>query len=248
MVRDYSWINSKDDESLNYQVNSMSYLIISLLVIVVLLFWVILNMPPKKGAYLVMNSGPIVLIVIGALLTLFRRGVIGLPLFFIGLCWLRRNRPLQTSSYAGGRKSTVQSTYLEMELDHDTGEMDGRVLAGTFEGSRISFLNETDLLSLYREISDDADSVALLEAFLDRSYPHWRENHEQTSYREHGDASNFNSMSRAEAYQVLGLEPGASDEEIHRAWRRLVKAVHPDSGGSAFLTAKINAAKDLLLG
>lgn len=226
----------------------MSYLFISLFVIVFLLFWAILSMPPKMGAKLLMNSGPIACIVIGALLTLFRRGVIGFPLILIGLSWLRRNRPLQTSSYTGGQKSTVQSTYLEMELDHDMGEMDGRVLAGTFEGYRLSSLNETDLLSLYREISDDADSVALLEAYLDRSYPHWRENHEQTSYREPGDAPNFNTMSREEAYQVLGLEPGASDEEIHRAWRRLVKAVHPDSGGSAFLTAKINAAKDLLLG
>jgi curved DNA-binding protein CbpA len=54
-------------------------------------------------------------------------------------------------------------------------------------------------------------------------------------------------MTRQEAYQILGLEPGASQEEIHQAWRRLIKAVHPDHGGSAFLTTKINAAKDVLL-
>jgi len=54
-------------------------------------------------------------------------------------------------------------------------------------------------------------------------------------------------MSRQEAYQILGVEPGASQQEIHQAWRRLIKAVHPDHGGSAFLTAKINTAKDVLL-
>ena len=67
------------------------------------------------------------------------------------------------------------------------------------------------------------------------------------SFREQNDASGFDSMTKKEAYQILGLEPGASPEEIHQAWRRLVKAVHPDSGGSAFLTAKINAARDLLM-
>jgi hypothetical protein len=154
-------------------------------------------------------------------------------------------RPITNS---GGRKSTVRSATLEMELDHDTGEMDGRVLTGHMEGARLSSLSEMEILSLYQEICVDADSAALLESFLDRYHPDWRERYEHNSFGEQGGAHGFDSMTRKEAYQILGLEPGASREEIHRAWRRLVRAVHPDSGGSAFLTAKINAARDLLLG
>ncbi len=205
-------------------------------------------MPPKKIAALLMSSGPIILMSVGGLLTLFRRGVIGVPLMLLGLSWWRRSRPLRPPTYSGGRKSTVRSAYLEMELDHDTGEMDGRVLRGSLEGVRLSSLSEYEILSLYREIIKDTDSVALLESFLDRYHPNWRERQDHDSYQEAGGKSSFDSLSKEEAYEILGLKPGASKEEIHQAWRRLVKAVHPDSGGSAFLTAKINAAKDLLLG
>ncbi len=53
---------------------------------------------------------------------------------------------------------------------------------------------------------------------------------------------------REEAYRVLGLPPGASREEIKAAHRRLMQRVHPDHGGSDELAARVNKAKDLLLG
>jgi hypothetical protein len=55
-------------------------------------------------------------------------------------------------------------------------------------------------------------------------------------------------MSRAEALKVLGLEPGATTDEIRAAHRRLILQNHPDKGGSSYLAAKINQAKDVLLG
>ncbi len=226
----------------------MAYLILFLLFAGMCVFWMVLNLPPKKIAALLVNSGPIILMGVGGMLTLFRRGVIGVPLMLIGLSWWRRSRAMRPPTYSNGRKSTVSSVYLEMELDHDTGEMDGRVIAGRMEGVRLSSLSEFQLLSLYGEISDDADSVALLESFLDRYHSDWRKKQDYNSGKTSGGEASFDSMTKEEAYQILGLEPGASPEEIHQAWRRLVKAVHPDSGGSAFLTAKINAARDLLLG
>ena len=56
------------------------------------------------------------------------------------------------------------------------------------------------------------------------------------------------AMTRAEAYQVLGLKPGATEPEIRDAHRRLMMAAHPDHGGSDWLATRINQARDILLG
>lgn len=224
----------------------MVFYIILLVLAMVCLYWLI-TLPAKQLAAFLVSAGPLILIAAGGLLTIFKRGVIGVPLIILGLSWWRRNRAKRPATYAGGRKSTVRSASLEMELDHDTGEMDGRVLTGRMMGASLSSLNEEEVLSLYREIRSDADSADLLESFLDRYHPAWRDRVEPDFFGKQNGASNFAEMTSQEAYQILGLEPGASQEEIHQAWRRLIKGVHPDSGGSAFLASKINAARDVLL-
>jgi hypothetical protein len=225
----------------------MGLYIILFLFMVLLLFWLILTQPAKKSAAFLTNMGPIILLTTGALLTLFRRGVVGMPLIFLGLSWWRRNRSTRPVDHPGGQKSTVRSTYFEMELDHDTGEIDGKVLAGHQQGARLSAMKKADLFMLYQEICSDTDSASLLASFLDRYHPDWRDDVDPDSASQDHSSSGFKNMTKQEAYQILGLEPGATREEIHQAWRRLIKGVHPDHGGSAFLTAKINAAKDVLL-
>ena len=226
----------------------MSYLVIFLLFAVVLLFWLALTMPPKKGARLLMNGGPILLMGVGGLLTLLQRGIIGIPMVLVGFSWWKRAQNMGNPLSTPGRTSKVSSIYLEMELDHETGEMDGIALGGRFDGARLSTLTEDELFSLYKDIAGDGDSIALLGSFLDRYHGDWRNrSHDHFNGSSEG-GTGFEQMTKEEAYQILGLEPGATKEEIHNAWRRLMKAVHPDSGGSDFLAAKINAAKDLLLG
>lgn len=225
----------------------MTFYIIILFFTLFVLFWLILVSPPQKSAAILTNSGPLTLIAVGSLLTVLRRGMIGVPMIALGFSWWRHNRSRRPATSSGGQKSTVRSASLEMELDHDTGEMDGRVLTGTMEGVRLSSLSEEEVLLLYREICSDADSAALLASYLDRYHPHWRERVNPDSSSEQEGAAGLGQMTKQQAYLILGLEPGASQEDIHQAWRRLIKGVHPDGGGSAFLTAKINAARDALM-
>lgn len=210
--------------------------------------WLFISTPAARLASLVSKVVPAFLIGAGALLTLVGRGGIGIPMAAIGLAVWRSMRPVGGLSSSGtSSKSTVRSAALEMELDHESGDMDGRILIGDREGTWLSAMDERALLRLYREISSDSESAALLEAYLDRRMPRWREDTEPNSGGGQGHSPASGSMTKEEAYQVLGLEPGASPAEIRNAWRKLMKSMHPDSGGSEFLAAKINAAKDILL-
>jgi hypothetical protein len=136
-----------------------------------------------------------------------------------------------------GGASEVESGALRMTLDHATGELDGEVIAGPFAGARLSAMSAEELQALYEgfEAAGDGDSLALLLAWLDRSGKARAE-----------PAPADRAMTEAEAYRVLGLAPGASLEEVRAAYRRLMKRVHPDLGGSGALAAMLNAAKEVL--
>ncbi len=149
---------------------------------------------------------------------------------------------------APGQTSEVTTRYLRMVLDHDSGEMSGEILEGTFAGRQLGELDQAELIVLWRECrAADGQSAAVLEAYLDRTLGEdWRE---AAGAAPGGDsAGGREGMSREDAYEILGLEPGASDSDIREAHRRLMQKVHPDHGGSNYLAARINWAKDLLLG
>lgn len=152
------------------------------------------------------------------------------------------------ASRASGQQSTVDSRFFRMTLDHDTGAMNGDVLEGRFAGKTLSGLSLDELLELLVECErDDPESAQLLRAYLDRVHGEaWQER--EGAGAGHTTAGFTGDMTRREAYEILGLEEGASDAEIREAHRRLMQKLHPDRGGSTFLAAKINQAKDLLLG
>jgi hypothetical protein len=139
--------------------------------------------------------------------------------------------------------SQVETGWLRMRLDHDSGELDGEVLAGAWSGRRLAELTSDQLAVLWREVQADPQSVQLLEAWLDRNHPDWRERMAAAGGRQ-ADAG---AMTRDEALAVLGLEDGADAAAIRAAHRRLMMACHPDHGGSDWLAARINRAKDVLL-
>ena len=143
-----------------------------------------------------------------------------------------------------GQVSRVQTAFLEMELDHDTGRMYGRVLSASYQGASLEALDQQALMKLLGEV--DNDSRDLLAAYLDRREPGWREHAQSHAGSGTGPISG-GKMTEEEAYQILGLRRGASTEEISRAHRSLIKKLHPDQGGTTYLAARINEAKDVLL-
>lgn len=148
------------------------------------------------------------------------------------------------SSPGSGRQRTeVRTNFLRAWIDHGTGDVGGAVLAGRFAGRTLESLSDGELLELQIETASDADSARVLEAYLDRRLgKSWRNAQQPPPKPAKVD------MSRQEALAVLGLAEGATAEEVRAAHRRLIQRVHPDVGGSADLAARINRAKDVLLG
>lgn len=204
-----------------------------------------------QGLRWIVGTGAAVLAA-GALL--FRRIDIAMILGAVAVSVLLRGRLGRFSfdSLGGGGSSNVskvRSRFLAMELDHDTGELTGRVLDGQYAGWDLMDLGEGETRVLIDEIGHDAESINLLESWLDTNRAGWREYFAETEAGGRpGKSAGMASDPVAEAYAVLGLKPGASDDEIKAAHRELMKGVHPDRGGSEFLAAKINEARDLLLG
>src|SRR5215510_14057217 len=146
---------------------------------------------------------------------------------------------------SAGQVSRVRTAFMEMELEHDTGAMHGCILVGRHEGMALDALDVATLVGLLAQI--DEESRALLATYLDRRDPAWRDHAQGDAAAGRGAAPTGGPMTEQEAYQVLGLEPGASADDIGRAHRNLMKKLHPDHGGTTYLAARINEAKDTLL-
>jgi DnaJ-domain-containing protein 1 len=221
------------------------------LLVLVLALWVlgvISRVDPKIAARVLKASGGI--LAIGFAVFLGLRGEIGvaipLGIFGLGLLgWIPFGMPGfgQRTQKSAGQTSRVRSAFLEMELDHDSGAMRGRIVAGSRQGAALEQLDVKTLAGLLDEF--DEESRALLVAYLDRRDPSWSE-YAQGHATTGRAAAGSGKMTEQEAYQILGIEPGASADAITRAHRTLMKKLHPDQGGSTYLAARINEAKEIL--
>jgi hypothetical protein len=194
-------------------------------------------------AITIASAVALLLIFTGRIGSLYLLGALVLP---AAMAWYRRRKAaaggFSEPGPTSGGKSQVETIWLRMELDLQNERIDGQIRQGAFVGRRLSELEDGQLLDLYRASGSDADTRRLLEAYLDRRLGSaWRGRQETAAPASTG-------MSREEALEILGLGAGATNDEIRAAHRRLMAQLHPDKGGSTYLAAKINQARDFLLG
>jgi hypothetical protein len=208
-----------------------------------------LQADPRKLAAMAKPAAGTAVLGFAGFLALRGQYALAAPLAFVGfglLGWM----PFGPAGFGArtqkstGQVSRVRSAFLDMELDHDTGAMRGVILTGPREGTRLDALDLDTLVGLLGEIDDE--SRALLAAYLDRRDTGWRE-HAQADAAAGRSSAPRGPMTHEEAYQILGLERGASTEDIVGAHRTLMKKLHPDLGGTNYLAARVNEAKDTLL-
>ncbi|WP_193368392.1 molecular chaperone DnaJ [Pelagibius marinus] len=243
----------------------MQYFVLGIALLLALLFlgrWFV-EAEPRKVAGVLKWGG--LGVIVGAALLLLLSGRFGLILLLVPIAfWLRRffDRFKAAQGPSAGQSSEVRTRFLRMRLDHDSGDMDGEVLDGRYSGQLLSQLSLPELLDLLQEYQiADEQSASVLEAYLDRTQPDWRDaaaaggRHDAGEGRAQGGGqetggrgpAGAGTMTRAEALEILDLEEGADPEAIREAHRRLMQKLHPDHGGSNYLAAKLNQAKDLLL-
>ena len=191
------------------------------------------------------------LVALGAAIFPFLRRLLAfLPIWQI----LRRFAPMAGQAFShspgaapGGapEHSEVQTGDLRMTLHHASGEMDGEVLAGQFQGRRLSGMSLDELRTL-RATLTDSQSAPLLDTYMERRFGSAQGGAGQEQDRGAG-ATTDAGMTESRAFEILGLEPGASEQDIVEAHRRLIQRLHPDRGGSTFLAATLNEAKRVLL-
>ncbi len=224
----------------------MFYLAAALLVLL-LVATGFLRLDAARLAGSIRVAGPLLLGGVGAGLLLFGRAGLGGMVMSAAVAWYLSGRSKRPVRRTPGARSTVRTAALEMELDHDTGGLEGIVLAGRFEGRELRTMSMDELVEMLGELSGDGESRQLIQTYLDAQFPEWRDETGKGADSGAGGASSSGPMTRQEAYQVLGLEPGAGEAEIRKAHRRLMQRLHPDLGGTSFLAARINEAKDVLL-
>lgn len=232
-------------------------LLLAVIAVIYILLQRAKSVPPHKrrAEYIKMGLGVAAVVVIGLTLT-GRMHWIGAALTGL-LVVLRQSLPTLirlfpmlaamrgSSAPSQGQSSTVATAILRMQLDHDSGDLQGEVLKGSYQGWHLEEMNRQQLEELLDYCrSEDNDSVQLLDSYLQQRFPGEAPFGQQQA---HSGASTAD-LDRQEALAVLGLDEGATEEDIVAAHRKLMQKLHPDRGGNNYLAAKINQAKDLLLG
>jgi hypothetical protein len=149
------------------------------------------------------------------------------------------------SSSRSTNSSTVGTRFIQMNLDHVTGKLSGKVLAGEFKGRMLDEMNKNELDRLADFCrQQDTDSARLLESYVAARFGEQAGPGSGGQGRSAGHTET--AMSVDEALQVLGLQGAPTKEEITGAYRKIMQQIHPDRGGNEYFAAKANQAREVL--
>lgn len=230
-------------------------LILALAAIVYILYQRARNQAPHKRRAEYIKLGLVVAVALVIVLTVTGRMhwvgaaltgllVIGRQLLPLLLRYFPALASLKSNRSQGAQQSTVESALLRMHLDHESGNLSGEVLQGRFQGWYLDELERPQLDELMQFCrQQDEDSAQLLQGYLDQRFP----GGDQQADSDDTQKDQSSAMTRSEALSILGLGEDAVEEDVIKAHRTLMQKLHPDRGGSDYLAAKINAAKDYLL-
>lgn len=226
----------------------MQYILLGLvlLIFILLVGRAFTTADPKAMAQKSRKTMGILLLVVAGAMAMRGGFALALPIAFFALTMLGIGLPWGggsgNSQKSGGQRSTVRTGLLDMALDHDTGAMEGRVNRGKYSGRILSSMSPNELDDLLQEARlSDPRAQQLLEAYIDRIGAGARSNNRSSARQ------GASTMTLEEAYAYLGLKAGAKRDEIQAAHRNLMKKFHPDQGGTDYMAAKLNEAKDILL-
>lgn len=146
------------------------------------------------------------------------------------------------------RRSELHTLALLVWFDQGSGEIEAQVRSGQFAGRWVHKMKPEEIFVLVRELAQiDPQGLNLIAQDLDRRAPGWRQHVQFDAAAGQSPATSAAEMREQEAYEILGLEPGATEEAIRAAHRALIARFHPDRGGSTYLAAMVNRAKDIAL-
>lgn len=199
------------------------------------------NKAIKTGLLYTVAGALLLLVVTGRIPVIFAAISAAVPLLHRLLAY--RGLIGTVGRFAGQKLGITRftTTWLIVEYDIARRSLDGQVIRGQFEGQRLSQLKTSELNDLLEEVKDDFQSRAAVNAFMMA--------HSGTRYEQNAQSpSNVNGkMAVSQAYEILGLQANATDEDVKQAHKRLMQKLHPDRGGSSYLASQINAAKATLL-
>jgi hypothetical protein len=203
--------------------------VIALFVVVTLLLPKLATVNPSSAALGVRRTLGGTILAMSAFTALRGLLPVAVSLFLLGLAIMNAQGVFRKAGKEKGQRSSVKTSVLEMNLDHDTGAMDGQVLSGQFEGRALSTMALPELLVLLKQcVAANDQSEALLMAYLDRVHEGWRE---QAGTAGGASSNAAGGMSRAEAFDVLGLERGRQRGSHPQGLSRADEEASPGPGG-----------------
>lgn len=225
--------------------NPIILAILIIIFVVCLVFW-LLNTPAYKLASTLTYLFGLSCLVAGAVFFYAGRFGYSASLAGVGALAVLRGRNIAKRNKLRGY-GCIRSAALELYIPPHKAQLEGFVLAGDHEGTALSALDKRQLLELYKVLSDDEESRALLEAYLDSHFSGWSDHFDPTIGDRFAGTHSASTMTEQEAYQLLGLNASARAADIRKAYIGLLQGLRADNAAGQFIIDRLDMAQSILM-